>query len=80
MKQNRRQAVANARRSAANRVNRRRASATSMQGARMRSATGQLPSFQRPAGEFRSAGHTTSSGLSTKKKTALAVSKLLPFL
>ena len=78
MIQNRRQAVANARRSAANRVNSRRGGVASV---RMRSATGQLPSFKRPAGEFiRNAGQGTSSGLSLKAKTALAVSKLMPFI
>jgi hypothetical protein len=71
MRQNRRQAVANARRTASNRVNSRKAG--------MRNATGQPVPFKRPAGEFRNAGHT-SSGLSTQKKTAFAVNKLMTFI
>ena len=69
MKQNRRQAAANARRTASDRVNSRRA------GAGMVSATGQPSPFQRPAGEF-----ISTSERSPQKKVALAVSHLIPFL
>ena len=69
MRQSRRQAVANARRTASNRVNSRKAG--------MRNATGQPVPFKRPAGQFTSVSQTN---LSPKKKTALAVSKLMPFL
>tara|TARA_Y100001935_G_C17153116_1_gene431463 strand:+ start:457 stop:660 length:204 start_codon:yes stop_codon:yes gene_type:complete len=67
MKQSRARAVANARRTASNRVNAKRAS--------MRGATGSPVSFQRDAGEFRSAAHGNP-----EKKASIAVSKLIPFL
>lgn len=67
MKQSRARAVANARRTASNRVNAKRAS--------MRSATGSPVSFKRDAGDFRSAAHENP-----QKKASIAVSKLIPFL
>jgi hypothetical protein len=78
MKQNRRQAVANARRAASQRVNRRGAGmprAAAQQRAGMRSATGQETSFQPPAGEFISA-----RPLSKKQQAAIATASLMPFL
>jgi hypothetical protein len=82
MRQSRRQAVANARRTASNKVNRRRAGTssprarTSASRARMRSATGQPVPFQRQAGQFISAAAPRSA----QQKASIAVTKLMPFL
>lgn len=81
MIQSRKQAVANARRAASNKVYSRRAgtssprSRTATARGSMRRATGQPVPFQRQAGEFISA-----PTLNTKQKAAIAVSRLMPFL